>query len=269
MIRISPSHVIFSSEAFQRDKHQFYLILQNLSSENAIIYSDESSYVVCRGRSDWPAWIWTIDHFDSSKLSEIEQAIRLLTIDGVDNKFVCKKELYDLLLEDKFEKVDATEYFEMNSLHCTKPKTPSLCDGYLGTPSADDLELLADYFYDCCNETSDDHVSIRNITTQIQDLYNNNSLYVWKNDSDKIVCMIAYKSCGDMARLMHVYTPPAYRRKGYASNLVHDLTRMLLSKGITPVLYTDYNYDPSNLTYKGVGYKEDGMLIQFACFAED
>ena len=59
------------------------------------------------------------------------------------------------------------------------------------------------------------------------------------------------------------------RKKGYCANLIYDLSNMLLNQNITPMLYTDYNYIPSNKSYMNVGYTKDGILVSFYLNKED
>ena len=66
--------------------------------------------------------------------------------------------------------------------------------------------------------------------------------------------MVSYGVADNQARLNHVYTPPEERQKGYAANLIYLMTNELLDKGLVPLLYTDYNYIPSNKAYINVGY---------------
>ena len=55
------------------------------------------------------------------------------------------------------------------------------------------------------------------------------------------------------------------RAKGYAANLIYAVTNDLLKQGLVPLLYTDYNYVPSNRAYINAGYEDTGILINFTC----
>ena len=43
------------------------------------------------------------------------------------------------------------------------------------------------------------------------------------------------------------------------------MTNDLLSRNLVPLLYTDYNYIPSNKAYTNAGYEDTGILINFSC----
>jgi uncharacterized protein len=69
-------------------------------------------------------------------------------------------------------------------------------------------------------------------------------------------------------RIGPVYTPPALRRRGYASALVAELTRRLLERGRDYCfLYTDLANPTSNRIYQQVGYERvcDSAEYAFDC----
>lgn len=46
---------------------------------------------------------------------------------------------------------------------------------------------------------------------------------------------------------------------------IYLMTNDILEKGLVPLLYTDYNYIPSNKAYINAGYEDKGILINFSC----
>jgi len=64
----------------------------------------------------------------------------------------------------------------------------------------------------------------------------------------------------------HVYTPPYFRNKGYASSCVAQLSQMILDRGFTKaVLYTDMENPTSNSIYQKIGYRPvcDSVELKF------
>ena len=55
------------------------------------------------------------------------------------------------------------------------------------------------------------------------------------------------------------------RKKFLCLATIHDLTERLLTDGLKPLLYTDYNYPASNRAYINAGYEDKGILINFSC----
>lgn len=62
-------------------------------------------------------------------------------------------------------------------------------------------------------------------------------------------------SAAGVARVEPVYTPPAQRRRGWASNAVAELSRRLQADGVTACLYTDQANPMSNRIYAALGYE--------------
>ena len=269
MKQIDVNNKIFFSEEFQKDKYKFYLITQNLKSESVVLYSDEENYVICRGAIGWPTWIWTKDNLDLEKLVEIEQAIELYLTDNEKDKFTCKKELYDLLVNAGYDKLNLEDYFEMGTLFCRQTKKPRECKGKIAIPTIDDKAILTQYWFDDSQEMNGvDPISMEQAAEDVQKMLDSNKFYIWQNEEGKIVCMANYREVDVQAKLSLVYTPINERGKGYAANLIYIMTNDLLERGLVPLLYTDYNYIPSNKAYINAGYEDTGRLINISSSRE-
>ena len=261
---IKPNNKIFENPEFQRDKYKFFLILQNLGSDTLELYSNEENYILCRGNINFPTWIWTKDNFDRLLLSEIEDAINLYRLD-TDTRFTCKKELYDLLVMDKFDGL-GDYYFEMGYLVCDKTVQPRQTDGYMTLATKDDEEVLTNFIYHESKEITDvKELTIEEARKDFNKRLNRGTYYVWKNANNEIVCQANYNVVDDNAKISGVYTVPEARGKGYAANIIYQLTNKVLADGYHVSLYTDYKYAPSNKAYKSVGYVDDDVLINFSC----
>ena len=266
---INPDNKIFLSAEFQKDKYKFYLISLNLKSESVMLYSDEENYVICRGAEGLPTWIWTKDGFNVSKIEEIMSVMNLYLTDADKDKFTCKKELYELLVNKGYDKLNTDDYFEMGTLFCRQTNQPRTCDGYLAVPTQDEKTILVKYWYDDSQEMNGiTPISMEQAEEDVQRMIDSQKFYVWKNEKDKIVCMVNYSVVDGQAKLSHVYTPVEERAKGYAANLIYAVTNKLLNQGLVPLLYTDYNYVPSNKAYINAGYEDTGILINFSCTRE-
>lgn len=80
-------------------------------------------------------------------------------------------------------------------------------------------------------------------------------LFVW--DNEEPVSMIAFGGkTPNGVRISLVYTPPPFRRRGYATAAVAALTRLLLDEGNRYCcLYTDLANPTSNRIYQRIGYR--------------
>ena len=265
--RIDKNSDIFKSEEYQKDKYMFSVIEENLNLDNIKLYSNERDFIVCQSGDNRPVWIWTKNEIEKEEL-EIIKKIMAIFINNGTFKFTVKKNVYDYLKLTGFEqfKLNENDYFEMGALECHELKLPKKCDGYIDRPKKEELDIIAKYWHDDCDEMLNaDPITMEEAYEHAEELINLDTFFVWRNDDGKIVSMIKYKVSNGLAKLNHVYTPIEERRKGYAANLVYTVTKDMLDKGYGPLLYTDYNYLPSNKSYMNVGYNLTGMLINFSC----
>lgn len=81
------------------------------------------------------------------------------------------------------------------------------------------------------------------------------SLFIWEDA--RPVSMAAWAGrTGRTVRVNSVYTPPEYRRHGYAPACVASLTQRLLDEGLASCcLYTDLANPTSNKIYQAIGYR--------------
>lgn len=86
-------------------------------------------------------------------------------------------------------------------------------------------------------------------------------LLMWHTEAGEITCMCAVTEEEGVGYLSRVYTPPEYRRKGYAAALVHDVTHCLMVQGMRPALCTNADYAPSNACYRKLGYTPAGGFM--------
>lgn len=94
------------------------------------------------------------------------------------------------------------------------------------------------------------------------------SFFVW--ETDKIVTMAKMvRPLLNGISISEVYTPPDYRKKGYASACVHALCNYLLKSGYKYcMLYTDLANPISNSIYQNIGFNPvcDSIQIDFESF---
>ena len=171
-----------------------------------------------------------------------------------------------MLVERNFESLNLDDYFEMGFLICNKTLKPKECDGTISYPTEGDKEILTKYWYDDSQEMNGaEPISIEQAKEDVEEFLKSGKFYILRNQEGKIVCMASYSLTENQAKISHVYTPIEERKKGYAANLIYLMTNDILSKGYVPLLYTDYNYIPSNKAYINAGYEDTGILINFSC----
>ncbi len=129
-----------------------------------------------------------------------------------------------------------------------------------------DFDILADFYYNHHLEIDDSiKYTFEEIKEKLNKKLDEGSVYVWKNKDDQIVSFAFYDVLDDKAKTAGVYTPKEERCKGYAANLIYEMTKIIIDKGLVSLLYTEYDYKPSNTAYKNAGYEDKGILINFSC----
>lgn len=81
-------------------------------------------------------------------------------------------------------------------------------------------------------------------------------LWIWEDEGEPVTMTWVTKPVADVVRLSAVYTPPARRRRGYASALTAAASEYALAHfARTCMLYTDLGNPTSNKIYQEIGYR--------------
>lgn len=81
-------------------------------------------------------------------------------------------------------------------------------------------------------------------------------VFLWEDGAGRPVSVVgASVPAYGVSRLGPVYTPPAERGKGYASNAVTEVSRQLVADGARVCLFTDQANPTSNKIYQQLGFR--------------
>lgn len=90
------------------------------------------------------------------------------------------------------------------------------------------------------------------------------SAYVWLDNHTPVSMLNRSRKTTNGVTINAVYTPDAYKRRGYATSAVAKLSQQLLDEGFQFCsLYTDMLNPTSNNIYKRIGYYEVGTSIVY------
>jgi uncharacterized protein len=82
------------------------------------------------------------------------------------------------------------------------------------------------------------------------------NIYLWEDLQGVPVSITAGRAANAIARISLVYTPPEYRRQGYATAAVAAVSKILLAQGYQKCfLLTDLANPTSNHIYREIGYQ--------------
>lgn len=138
--------------------------------------------------------------------------------------------------------------------------SPEATAGHAHLATQDDVDLLRNWERAFADEldlpTPEDKAEIENrIATKTS--------FVWRTSSPVATAGFRHIT-GTCARIIGVYVPPEQRRRGYASAVVHAVTRHALDLGLRNVfLFTDAEDEAPNIVYTRLGYVRVGEYTDY------
>lgn len=239
------------------DKYLFHMLYILLDDNKTNIFHSNNDYIIASSSKFNETWIWTNDKIDSKKAKELIKIIEKEIIQ-TKTKITCKKYLYDILKE----KYETTNYLELNCLSCTKLNKIDLNNTKISKIDYSNKISTAKLWQESYEEETGRQLDLSTAIEDVEMLFKDN-FYISKNIKGEVVSMTGFTQKSNISKITHVYTKKSERKKGYSKNLVYYLTKSLLERGLTCILYTNKNYLPANALYKSIGYKEIGTLISF------
>ena len=136
---------------------------------------------------------------------------------------------------------------ELSAVTLPRPPAP----GTLRLARAEDADLLTrwtDGFFASIREPGDSRTLV--LTRLAEE-----ALFVWDAGGGAVSMAAWAGRTPRTVRVAHVYTPPEFRGRGYATSAVAALSRRLLDEGaVRCCLYTDVANPTSNAIYRRIGY---------------
>jgi hypothetical protein len=145
--------------------------------------------------------------------------------------------------------------YEVNSLD-TSP-------GSMRVAEPKDIDLLTQWSYDFQVDAFDEsHGDLDLARKTVQTKIERKTLFVWENEGP--VSMAAFARPGKTGvAINYVFTPKAFRKKGYARSLTAALSQEMLNRGFSfCTLFTDVHNPTSNKIYQEVGYECKGEFLK-------
>lgn len=127
--------------------------------------------------------------------------------------------------------------------------------GTLRVAEKGDRELVATWFIafqqEALEETRTDEEALDWADRQIE----THTLYLWEDGNRPVSVACGFAASAQVGVVNFVYTPPAYRKQGYATACVATVSQALLDQGYSYcALFTDLANPTSNKIYQAIGY---------------
>lgn len=261
--KIERNDKIFQSEQFLKDSLAFTVMVTILNNTEKYpspkVFSNGKDCAIVNSDPKHSIIAWTADNFqEQEKLYEfIKKEFR--TNDSY--KIMAKKDFYDYLVKN--HKIPKMDIQTLGVYSC-----PKLNDiKYIGHPDQakpKEIKQIAQMIVNFGIETGEDpNAQLADYLEKAQEYLSFPTHCVWRDTNEKIVAIAHMNTDNNLSRISGVYTQREDRGKSYAKMLVHYLTGLSLKKGNKIMLFTDYDYQPSNRCYQAIGYELNCTIVNF------
>lgn len=262
-VSFGPEDDVLHTGLFMQEEVEYNLLHLIAENGEALRIRTEENDLIFAHNAGHNSWLWLSPELaEERRRSLVRQLAEMLEdreLPGVNGTPETGK-----LFADAYGKLTGKSYqvrMMMEAYHCPQEQMPHGISGKLQQAEPGDIPLIAGYLagfvQDCFGTESapEDHLGYAAAVTE------SGKLRLWI-DRDQPVSMVnlAHQSARH-ARINEVYTPPEFRKHGYASAAVAALCAELLSKGVTPMLYADAANPDSNKVYQSVGFKRTGSIV--------
>jgi len=242
------------------DEYTFSVLSRIISGKCVLTVTDGERFIVCHSAPPYPVWVWTPNDATAEEMEAVYQVLRE-DFDLEKNDFNMKHALADFLIKRAEEdNISLSVTMNMLAYSCEQTVAPKRRpSGKMRAAEEGDLETATDLlaaFHRELNMEPSDRESCRQ---KARELIAAKRLFLWVDGGEAVACC-SYREADGKGSVGTVYTKAECRRRGYAAELVCEVTEMILGMGKTPVLYTDGDYAASNAAYASIGYQIRGSL---------
>lgn len=248
----------FNAELLKRDEYTFSVLSRILKERCTLILTDHNRIMICYSATPFPVWVWLPD--DTTE-EELRYTWRLLNdnFKGGEYRFNMKCRHAEFFMQcAKEENIKSSITMNMLTYNCETLIQPQKANGFCKMAKQEDLDIVTDMLFHFHEDIAIDQASKEIMKEQARWLIEDGKMFLWIDEEPTAMC--AYRLDDEKACISHVYTRPCKRRKGYAANLVFEVTKLVKELGKMPLLYTNADYEASNSCYIGIGFKLTGSL---------
>ncbi|PAT01258.1 hypothetical protein CI105_07315 [Candidatus Izimaplasma bacterium ZiA1] len=223
----------------QKDNDTFTFLSSNIDDRFLLGVLAGKNLILASNTLESDVYLEMINHMDNIYYPGI-----------IGTKEHCEK--YNELYIDKYQE---SLIIKMNQriYLCSEVNNYSKDLGKIRLADFQDVDILQDWALDFYKDI-DPNTTIKDARESVVDKVNRGTLYVLEVN-DEIVSMTARaRSINKTETIGFVYTPAIYRKKGYASTIVEEITKKIHNDGRVATLYTDLSNPTSNSIYMKIGY---------------
>lgn len=256
---------ILNISDFKKDEISFNLIPHLIKNKERFpdirCYSDERDIIILNTDENHPVLIWTSERFNL--FNELFCFLNQRFKNNKTLSLITKKEVYELFL--KQNKVIHDDKKDILGVYRCKTLKPVQTNGTLDFAKETELDIIANMLQAFVLEAQpNEHPPLDYYQKEALKFITQSDFYkVWKNKEGEIVSIGRVEFVGELARIGRIYTLPKHRGHSYAKMLVQELAHIGLKKGLMPVLYTNFQYEPSNKCYQAIGFEHLNTIYTY------
>lgn len=233
----------------------FSVLMKILQGPCVDIFTDYERVIVCWSCPPWPVWVWCKD------LSLAKAVGECLKAHFSHADVIMTREMLDALRQedDYFKRVEE----KMGLLSYRLDTINDIdypCEGCMDLVREEEIASLVPAWQAMHIEMEGRQLTLERCRETMGRMVAEKVLFAWRLEDGIIAALTAKGNQPPYSKVTSVYTLPEHRRKGFAINLVHGVTKTILADGLIPILYTDAGYEASNACYRKIGYELVGRL---------
>ncbi|MEZ4888259.1 MAG: GNAT family N-acetyltransferase [Chitinophagales bacterium] len=150
---------------------------------------------------------------------------------------------------------------EMGVFQLDKVTELDIAEGNLRLVNESDEDLLTDWILGFDSETFQEE-TLESARKLAKVKLQSGRQYIWETNGVPVSMASGTRPTNHCMTISVVYTPPKYRKNGYARSCVAQISRMMLDRGYQfCALFTDLSNPTSNKIYQEVGYYKVGEFV--------
>lgn len=196
-----------------------------------------------------------------AKQIELETLAKYLKLNGIQFPGVVGPAKESLLFSKIWSDLTATKFSLGMGQKIYKIQKVNLpkSEGQMRLAKTEEVEIIANWLFEFSNESLPVHERkpLEGHRPQAKKVIEDGRAFFWIMDSQAVTMTIVGRATLNGISVFGVYTSPEFRRQGYASALVANVSQKMLESGrLFCVLYTDTSNPTSNKIYQKIGYTE-------------
>ena len=253
---------VLRQNMFMADEVQYNLIHRICESERSTCLKASNETMIFAQSEGHNAWLWISKELAADEknklLQELLEVLKGTVLPGISGDRMTVDHFAEVYSESNG--LQYVPYMIMESYVCSEVRKPVRVEGSLHLATRHHLETVAEFLAGFSEGAYGVKVEPSSQIQAAESAIETGDLYLWLVDGHPVsMANIAHRSPRH-ARINAVYTPYAFRKKGYASAVVAELCSILKSEGLDPMLYADLKNPDANKVYRNIGFVESGQV---------